>query len=278
MSEKQKKRRMVNDLCATGRGPKVAGAFATQGAGRGWRGPRQGAAQVVFGIAMVARKARAAQAQDCHDLSRGCVLSEQFAGQPEIDDAPIGLGEALANVPTLIHGRRAFGCNAGVWSRSRPELLDCGNGRGGRVNRRRGLGVECKPFLSDIEQLLRGRGQDRLSMEDLNRRRQTRKRACRWLEMAEAGQTAQVAPIGAGPIAAIALGQEPAQSGGHCRLQRRGADLDPSLENAPHCSAPTPPRSTDALLELVYVRRNGSGGSNRSYSASPPVGDERLVG
>src|SRR5262249_6903069 len=233
MGEKQKKRRI---LCATGRGPNVASAFATHRAGRGGRGSRQGAAQVVFGIAMVAREPWAAQAQDFHNLSRGCVLSEQLAGQPEIDDAPIGLGEALANIPTLkpalIHRHRALRCNAVVWSRSRPELLCWGNGRSGRMNRRPWLGVQCKPFLSDIEQLLCGRGQDWLSIEDLNRRRQTRKRACRWLEIAEAGQTAQVAPIGAGLVAAIALGQEPAQSGGHCRLQRLGAGLEPRLEVA----------------------------------------------
>jgi len=83
-----------------------------------------------------------------------------------------------------------------------------------------------------IEHLLRGGGQDRLSMHYLDRRRDTRERACRWLEIAKAGQTAQVAPIGAGPVAAIALGQDSAQSRGQCRLQRHGADANPSLEVA----------------------------------------------
>jgi hypothetical protein len=198
--------------------------------------PDQSAAQIVFGIAVLARQTGTAQAQNFPDLGSRCMLGEQLCGQPEIDDAPIGLREALANAPTLkpalIHGRRAFGRDAAVWWRSRPELLWCGNGRSRRIKRRRWLGVECKPFLGGIEHFLRGGGQDGLSMHDLDRRRDTRERACRWLEIAKAGQTAQVAPIGAGPVAAIALGQDSAQSRGQCRLQRRGADPDPSLEVA----------------------------------------------
>src|ERR1700757_4073286 len=34
MGEKQKKRRIANELCATGRGPNVAGAFTAHRAGR----------------------------------------------------------------------------------------------------------------------------------------------------------------------------------------------------------------------------------------------------
>src|SRR5215471_2150130 len=121
MSENEKKRRTVSELCTISRGPRIAVGFATHRAGgRGRKSrTRQGAAQIIFGIAMVARKIRAAQAQDFHDLSRGSMLGEQFAGQPEIDDAPIGARKTLANAPTLnpmlIDGCCALACQRGAW-------------------------------------------------------------------------------------------------------------------------------------------------------------------
>ena len=196
----------------------------------------QSAAQIVFGIAVRARQSGTAQAQNFPDLGRRCMLGEQFGGQPEIDDAPIGLREALQNTPTLkpapIDRRGASGRDAAVWWRSRPELAWGGNRRSRRIHRRLSLGVARKEFLSGIQGFLCGGGQKRLSMDDLDGRRDTGERAYRRLEIAKAGQTAQVPPIGAGPIAAIALGQEPAQYRGQCRLQRRGADADPSLKVA----------------------------------------------
>jgi len=48
----------------------------------------------------------------------------------------------------------------------------------------------------------------------------------------EAGQSAQMAPIGAGSIASIETGQLSADFGGDGRLERRGADLNPGLEIA----------------------------------------------
>src|SRR5215469_9287510 len=196
----------------------------------------QSAAQIVFGIAVLARQSGTAQAQNFPDLGRRCRLGEQFGGQPEIDDAPIGLREALQNTPTLkpapIDRRGASGCDAAVWWRSRPELPWCGNRRSRRIHRRLSLGVARKEFLSGMQSFLCGGGQKRLSMDDLDGRRDTGERAGCWFEIAKAGQTAQVPPIGAGPIAAIALGQEPAQYRGQCRLQRRGADANPSLKVA----------------------------------------------
>ena len=196
----------------------------------------QSAAQIVFGIAVLARQTWTAQAQDFPDLGRRCMLGEQFGGQLEIDDAPIGLREALQNAPTLkpppIDRCRACGRDAAVWWRSRPELPWCRNRRNRRIHRRLSLCAARKEFLSGIQGFLCGGGQNGLSMDDLDGRRDTGERAYRRLEIAKAGQTAQVPPIGAGPIAAIALGQEPAQSRGQCRLQRRGADADPSLKVA----------------------------------------------
>lgn len=46
----------------------------------------------------------------------------------------------------------------------------------------------------------------------------------------EAGQTPQMTPIGAGPVAAVEPGQFSADGTGQRRLQRCDADLDPGLE------------------------------------------------
>ena len=195
--------------------------------GRSWsEGTGQGAAQIVFRITMVAGKIGTAQAQNFPDLIWRGVLGEQFSGQPEIDDAPIRLREALQNTPTLnptlIHNRSALRRDAAMWCRA--ELLGCGNGRSCRSQRQR--------LLSGGEHFLGGGGQDWLGMDDVDRRRETGELAARWFEVAEAGQTTQVAPIGAGLIAVVALSQKPAQTRGQCRLQRRGADPNPSLEVA----------------------------------------------
>ena len=240
MGENQKKRRTMSELCATDRGANVAAGFARHRAGRGWRRSRQGAAQIVFGIAMVARKIRAAEAQDFHDLSRGCVLGEQFAGQPEIDHAPIRRGKALANAPTLdptlVHRNSAFARDRGAWYTRAPLFWRLSRRRPNRSNWRHDRGCFgtklLEPLVSGIERQLCGGGEDGLSMDDLDRRRDTGERAYRRLEIAEAGQTAQVAPISAGPIAAIAFGQDSAQSRGQCRFQWGSADADPSLEVA----------------------------------------------
>ena len=190
--------------------------------GRSWsERTGQGAAQIVFRITMVAGKIGTAQAQNFPDLIWRGVLDEQFSGQPEIDRAPIRLREALQNAPTLnptlIHNRSAF---------RRDAAGRCGNGRSYRQPR--SLGVGCKRQLSGSEHFLGGGGQDWLRMDDVDRRCETGELASRWLEVAEAGQTAQVAPIGAGPVAVVALSQKPAQTGGQWRLQRRGADPNPS--------------------------------------------------
>jgi hypothetical protein len=238
MSENQKKRQTLSELCATCRSRKIAAGFSAHRAGgRGRKSrARQGTAQIVFGIAVVARKIRTAQAQNFHDLSWGCVLGEQFSGQPQIDDTPIRARKALANAPTfnptLVHGSCAF---AGDWSAWYARtLLFCRLWRRSRSDSYWPadlFGAESlEPFLSGIEQLLCGGGQDGLGTDQLHPVREHLDAASRRLTVGEADQAAQVPPVGAGPVAAIALSQEPAKGRGQCRFQRRGADAHPSLE------------------------------------------------
>ena len=71
---------------------------------RRWGGKRcagDGASQVVIGIAVAAGKMRAGEAEDGLDLNGGLALREQVPGDPQIDDAPVRLRKAFANMPSL---------------------------------------------------------------------------------------------------------------------------------------------------------------------------------
>ena len=63
--------------------------------------PRQSASQVVLRIVVMAGKIRASQAEDSFHLGRSDVHSQQFPGEPQIDDAPVHSGKAFLNVPTV---------------------------------------------------------------------------------------------------------------------------------------------------------------------------------
>ena len=60
-----------------------------------------GAPQVAIRIPVAAGKMRAAEPEDSLDLRRGFALREQIPGDPQIDDAPVGLRKALQNMPSL---------------------------------------------------------------------------------------------------------------------------------------------------------------------------------
>src|SRR5215469_17152369 len=191
MSENEKKRRTVSELCTISRGPRIAVGFATHRAGgRGRKSrTRQGAAQIVFGIAMVTRKIWATKAQDFHDLSWRCMLGEQFAGQPEIDDAPIRTRKTLANAPTLnptlIDGSCALARERGARYRCFPHLWRMWRGSRDRRTWRRDCrcfgGEPLQAFLGDIERLLCSGSQDGLGMHQLHPVREGAARAARWL-------------------------------------------------------------------------------------------------
>src|SRR4029077_2872204 len=79
----------------------------------------QSATQILFGIAVVAGKMRTSQTENSFHLGRRYVDGQQFSCEPEIDDAPVGLGKALPNVPALhpalIDSDGSLGRNRGPW-------------------------------------------------------------------------------------------------------------------------------------------------------------------
>jgi hypothetical protein len=75
-------------------------------------------------------------------------------------------------------------------------------------------------------------GQAGASVQHPHPRRVTTPVAPVWLLIGEAGQSAQMTPIGTGRVAAVDSGQLFSDPTGHSGLDGRGADLDPSLEIA----------------------------------------------
>jgi len=188
----------------------------------GKRGACDGAAQVVLGIAMAAGKMRTGEAQDGLDLNRGPALREQMSGDPEIYDAPIWLRKAFANVPSLPTGLidRDGLCGVG-WVRIWSGPVD-GEQRGRKWYR-----------LSDgFQQRLGARCQTCTGVDKSHPRGIAIECASCGLLIGESGKAAQVAPVGAGPIATVQTRQVPAGRRRHGRLQRRGAEVNPSLQMA----------------------------------------------
>ena len=190
-----------------------------------WGGKRcacDGASQVVLGIAMAAWKMRTGEAQDSLDLNCGPALREQVSGDPEIYDAPIRLRKAFANVPsphTALIDRDGL-CGVG-WVRLCSGPVD-GERQGRRLHR-----------LSDgFQQRLATRRQTGTGVDESHPRGIAVECASCRLLVGESRQAAQVTPVGAGPIATVEVCQVPAGRGRYGRLQRRSAEVNPSLQMA----------------------------------------------
>jgi len=189
--------------------------------------PCQSALQVVLRIVVMAGKIRASQAEDSFHLGGSDVHSQQFPGEPQIDDTPVHLGKALRNVPTvhptsidLCGGVSRYGGRmAGVQARIDPIRQVSGRLPGYDLRGR-------------VQQILGSAGQDGLRLQDSDPGSRTGDGATLGLVIAEARQSSQVTPVGAGQVAAIGVGQLPAQGGRQLRLQANGADANPSLQMA----------------------------------------------
>ena len=186
------------------------------------RGSCDGPTQVIDGVGMAAWKLRTAELEDGTDISQGCAAPQQFLGDPLVGDTPVGLREALRNEQAV-----------------QVSLIDVDGGGGSeRGNRRR-----VRPLNDGREGIRRralGRFQQRgaacrqaeVSVEESYERGVTVGATPLHFRVGESGEAAQMAPIGAGRISAIATGEISADGGGDSRLQWFGADAHPGLEMA----------------------------------------------
>jgi hypothetical protein len=190
----------------------------------------QGAAQVVLRIAMAAGKLRTAQLQNGSHLSRECALGEQFPCHPKIDNAPVRLWKPLGNAPSLHQGMidlNGFaggdrGCGDRIVGVMGTAAVDRPRGAWRRRPRRGGR----------LEQAVGVDSQTGTGVQDRDPGRVASGCAARGLLVGEAGQSAQVTPVGAGQIPCVGAGQLFGDRCGQSRFQRAPTEVQPSLQMA----------------------------------------------
>ena len=196
-----------------------------RGARRGKSSAGDGAAQVIVGVAVAAGKLWAGEPEDLMHLGGSPTLPEQASGDPQVDDAPVGVREAVADVPAFHTALINFpGYGGGHGGGNRIGESRVGVGGPGRTKR--------GPLSGRAQQGLGVWRQTRPGFHDLDPRGVAGARAPRRLLIGEAGESSQVTPIGTSWIASIGHRQHLAGGGRHRRLKRRGAEVNPGLQTA----------------------------------------------
>src|SRR5215831_11829265 len=204
---------------ASARGPNLRGKRSEFG----FPSACERAAQVIVGIGVQTREAGAAQAQHGLDLVGRETTAQQTLSDPEIGDAPIGGREALRNLQAL----QPAGVDGDGGSRGERVVNGSGRRRQTKCGSRRQALRWC-----GLEQSGGVGGQERLSVEQFDPRRETiGLTACGFL-VGEAGQSSAMAPIGAGGVCGIESSEVSGEGGSELRLQRGQADAEPGLQMA----------------------------------------------
>ncbi len=193
------------------------------------RGTCECAAEVIVWVGVMSRKSRTAAAQDSCDLWSRRATLEQFLGDPLIGDAPVGLWETFQNPQPVQPTGIDFGRGSGRRSDSRVGV--CGRWQR-QVWRLRQVRWAVQTVLGGFQQSGALGCQADPGVQHLHPRRVTAPVAPVWFLIGEAGQSAQMTPIGTGRIAAVDVGQLFPDPTGDRGFDGRGADLDPSLEIA----------------------------------------------
>lgn len=185
-------------------------------------GPLEGTAEVILGLRVLPWKPGTAAGENGRDLGSGRATTQQFFGDPFIRNTPVGLREALGDAqPVQPMGVDVGGAVSGVGG-------SCW--RSGKAGPPWEARVLALPALCRLQQSSAAGSQARASVEHFHPGRVTALVAPLGLLIGEAGQAAQMAPIGAGPVAAVELGQLFADAAGYGRWDGSGADLHPGLE------------------------------------------------
>src|ERR1035438_7146214 len=203
-----------------------------RGAGNVVAGASERASQVIFGIGMTARELRTGQTENGFHPRCGNTLQEQFFGDPEVRDTPIGPGKALRNLeaaqPGLIERVSLM--------RGECRVGRCGKGWGRMLVDRRfwrdtgQRGALRRSMPGSLQQGAAVRGQVSGGVLELHPGRQSIGQAPLRLLIGKPGKSSHVAPVCAGPICLIQSSQVPADWSCHIRRQRPPADPNPSLK------------------------------------------------
>jgi hypothetical protein len=219
-----------------GEGRRENGGIARRKRGGGdvVSGSGERASQVVLGVGMVAWKLRAGQTKYGFHLRRGGAVTEQFFGDPQVGDAPIGVRKALRNVqavqPSLLDdgglvSREGRGDVVRGWHRVTALRIRRWKPRGDRSGARHAVGCS-RHQGSAVRRQAHG------GMPALHPRRGSIGRAPLGFLMGESGQPSQMAPVGAGRVALVPAGQLSSDCGCQLRWQRLRTHPNPNLQVA----------------------------------------------
>ena len=190
---------------------------------------REGAAQIVVWMMVTAGEMRAGEPENGLDPSRRRSLRQEVAGDPQIDDAPIGLRKAVGDPPplhtTMVDGAGLRGSD--VWN----GVLVAGR----RGNRGVGRGRQRPQWRGGSGRLQQGVGlcrQPRTGVHQSDPGSVAARSAPRRLLIGETGESSRMAPVSARRIAAIGTRQPLARGGRDRRFQRTGTETNPGLKAA----------------------------------------------
>src|SRR5260370_8806358 len=172
---------------------------------------------------------RTSQTENSFHLGRRYVDGQQFSSEPQIDNAPVGLGKALPNVPgvhpALVDSDGSLASSRGSWVAYGGEVV----GSNPRCRHR----LPCHQLHGRRQQVLGGARENRTGFDNLYPRSITADRTSRELLVGEASQSSQVTPVGAGQVAAISVSQLVAYGRRQSRFEPGAAHANPSVDTAP---------------------------------------------
>ena len=182
-------------------------------------------------MGVLSRKPRTAAAQDGDDLWSGSSAEEQFLGDPFIGDAPVGLWETFENPqsvqPTGIDVRRIGGNGA----RGTSQLV--GPDASSEAGRETASAPRtAQTVLGHFQQSGALRSQAGAGVQHLHPGSVAAPVTSLRFLIGEAGQAAQMTPIGAGQVTAVEVGQLFADLAGNGSFDGCRTDVHPSLEIA----------------------------------------------
>jgi hypothetical protein len=192
------------------------------------------AAQVVIRVSVAARKMRAGQPENVLNMFCQHTLRQQLPGDPQINDAPVGLSKSFADAPSL---RPALVNLLGL-GRIHAEWGSLGSWGGavgvkGDSAATAPLGT-CWPWHDHgrLQQGLATTSQTSTCLHDFYPRSIAIPSAPLGLLVGKPRQPSQMTPIGAGRVSSVETGQMFSDRVSHGGLQRQRADVDPCLEMA----------------------------------------------
>jgi hypothetical protein len=227
------------------------------------------AAQVVIRVSVAAREMWASQPENVLDMFCQHTLRQQLPGDPQINDAPIGLSKSFTDAPSLHPALVNLLGLCGIHAEWGSLGSRCGAfGQVARDSTVTPPLCTCWPW-HDHDRLQQGLGtssQTSTCLHDFYPRSITIRCAPLRLLIGEPSQSSQVTPIGAGRVSPVDTGQMFSDRGSHSGLQWQRADMNPclqmtraGLQHYTGLMAIGPHRLQNRWCSLIQIEQNVTG-------------------